>query len=123
MSGIRLTIKQNLPSCVLIENCTILVKFSSAVVNCLGSEKNTNAGRFAMNLEIRTVKVWYLEENDFLCRQSDHIIKSLRLSFLICFEMLKFSPASHKNLGEYFRPLGKTLLYACQIHRGYNLVK
>lgn len=68
-----------------------------------------------MNSEIREEEAQYLEGNDFLCRQSDHIIKAFRISFSVYSDMLSVHQQAIKIWGNISGCWAK-LFYACQIH-------
>lgn len=70
-----------------------------------------------MNSEIGTNKAQYLEGNDFLCRQGNHIIKALRISFVMYFEMLNVHQQAIKISGNIAGHWQKTLLCLSNTHQ------
>lgn len=75
-----------------------------------------------MNSEIRTDKAQDLEGNDFLCRQGNHLMKALQISFLMYLDMFDVHQQAIK-MGWGGGRIWAKLFYACQTHSRCNLVK
>lgn len=81
-----------------------------------GQRKKSNAGRCVMNSEMRIDKAQYLGGNDFPCRPGNHIIKALRISFLIYFDMFSV-PQQALNMWGHISGHWAKHFHAWQIQR------